>query len=71
MQRDLGNRIKGKVNHYSPGVQSGILICERDNTYLFSRKEWLSENPPTANMDVLFFADRNWAKSILVAPKDS
>ena len=66
MQKNIEERLKGRVNTYSEAVQSGVLVTTDNQTYLFSRHEWLSELSPFENIDVTFIASQNWAKSIMV-----
>ena len=67
MPKNPADRIKGKVASYSESVKSGIVIGDDLRTYLFTRKEWLAELPPSIDHDVSFYPDREWAKSITLA----
>ena len=47
-------RLKGRIEAYCEDVNAGTVICEYNNTYLFSRKDWNGESEPQAGLDVNF-----------------
>jgi hypothetical protein len=59
-------QIKGKIHAYSNVVNAGIIICEKNNVYLFNQKDWLSEDRPAPDVPIIFIPERKWARSIRV-----
>jgi hypothetical protein len=58
--------VRGKVHVYSDAVKSGVIRVE-NKEYLFSRKDWLSEQDPAVDLLVVFTPQGNWARSIKIA----
>lgn len=59
-------RIKGKIQVYSSDVNAGTIICEDNQVYLFSRRDWISPEEPEVNLVVVFYVEGNNARSIAV-----
>lgn len=63
---DLSKRTKGRVYAYTGAANTGVIITEDGNKYLFTKKDWLSEQFPVTDLNVLFIMDYSWARSIKV-----
>ena len=60
-----GRRLRGKIKIYSNVVGAGTIIGEDEKQYLFSKKDWRSEEGPAVDMDVVFKPEWTWARSIV------
>lgn len=63
---DLNPRTKGKVYAYTEAANTGVIITEKGEKYLFSKKDWLSEQFPVMDLNVLFIIEYNWARAVKV-----
>lgn len=57
-------RIKGTVQAYSSDVNAGTILGEDNQTYYFSRKDWMFETDPQVKTKVVFLSEGATARSI-------